>query len=61
MSNTTCPLQLLKGVIPYVTIDDETMLDLMNSYITLENIHSTKEYAVVTVFGRECPVCPKSK
>ena len=58
MGNTTCALQLFKGVIPYVTINKDTTLDFMNSYITLENIHSTNEYAVVHVFGRECPVCP---
>ena len=61
MGNTTCTLKLFKGVIPYVTIDDEIILDFMNSYITIENIHSTNEYAVVTVFARECPICSKSK
>ena len=53
-------LRLLKGVIPYFTIDNSTSLDFENSYITIEDTLSTEENAVVHVFGRICvDVCCK--
>ncbi len=48
-------VRLFKGVIPYVTVDNTTLLDFENSYVTIEeDIQSTEEYAVVHLFGRNC-------
>ena len=48
-------VQLFKGVILYVTIDNASSLDFENSYITIEeDVWSTEEYAVVHLFGRNC-------
>lgn len=49
-----CKPKLFKGVIPFVTVDNSTLLDFKNSYITIEDVKSTDEYAVVHLFGRVC-------
>ena len=48
-------LKLLKAVVPFVTDDDNaTSPDFRNSYITIEDIISTDDYAIVHLFGRDC-------
>jgi len=49
---------LFRGVIPYVIDDDNvTSLDFDSSYVTTKNLHSTKDYEVVQLFGREFVKC----
>lgn len=47
-------VMLFKGVIPFVTRNNVTSLDFKNSYITIEDVDSTDEYAVLPLFGRDC-------
>ena len=55
MGGNRTNLQLLKGVIPYIIDDDNaTLLDFRNSYITIDNLQTTDEYAVIHLFGRDC-------